>query len=113
MLDIKLVNIKYDHRGGVTEAEWKVVKRGSNIKNQVTGIVNFEPNPSNTSYRDFDILTEQEVIDWVKDKINPKMPELEKAIDKQIENRRLLVQPAALKPSWYVDPVEQMSGGYD
>lgn len=113
MLDIKLVNIKYDHTGGVTEAEWKATKAGSDGKYKVTGIVNFNPKPSSSTYRDFTILIEEEVINWVKVKINSRLPEIEKAIDKQIDDHRLLVQPTDLNPSWYVDPVKQMSGGYD
>ena len=67
---------------GVTVAHWTVNKiEGDNFASSY-GTVGFTPDPDAEGFVDFDSLTEEMVLEWVKDSIN--VEEIEAGLDLQL-----------------------------
>lgn len=91
------MEIKYNIRqldrntsdGGVTTAHWNVVATEDKYSATAYGSVSFMPDPLNESFIPFENLTEEIVVQWIKNKLGEEyITSLEQNLTKQIEDQK-------------------------
>lgn len=68
--------------GGVLVAHWQAYKTSEEYTASSYGAVDFDPDPSAEGYVPYDDLTEEVVIEWVKETLNVET--LEESLDNQL-----------------------------
>jgi hypothetical protein len=90
---IKNLEYNNDSDKGVTKVHWvasdtETIGSGNTAKDyigKVTGVVEYEPNPSNSDYKQFDSLSQSDIIVWVKTSLTDSVvTEIETQVAKEI-----------------------------
>ena len=75
--------------GGVIDAHWQAVATEDKYNASAYGCVSFEPDSSDNNFIPFEDLTEEVVIQWVKDKLGEEyVTTLEQGLAAQIEDQK-------------------------
>jgi hypothetical protein len=75
--------------GGVIDAHWQAVAIEDKYNASTYGCVSFEPDSSDNNFIPFEDLTEEVVIQWVKDKLGEEyITTLEQGLAAQIEDQK-------------------------
>ena len=75
--------------GGVIDAHWQVVAIEDKYNASTYGCVSFEPDSSKEDFIPYEDLTEEVVVQWVKDKLGEEyITNLEAGLAAQIEDQK-------------------------
>ena len=83
----KIANLEYtnDDSKGVVVVHWRIEAKEDEELVDVYGSLNFVPEPNNSNYTPFDQLTKEEVIGWVKAKLNTE--QIEQALAQNLNKK--------------------------
>ena len=75
--------------GGVVTARWRMMAVDDKYNASAHGRVEFQPDPLNENFIPFENLTEEIVVQWIKNKLGAEhINDIEKNLTKQIEDQK-------------------------